>query len=114
MPEPQPSLVQNNTDWCSYCQNNGSVATCSEWALAEQYETLAADYKRQSDSHFTSVGSGFIGACVTLVVAGLVLAAMRGLGWVQFGRRQRRDRETDRYPLTEGGSFKGSVASSRI
>ncbi|GAA5984943.1 hypothetical protein JCM10908_002462 [Rhodotorula pacifica] len=103
------SLVQNNTDWCSYCQNNGSVATCSEWALAEQYETLAADYKRQSDSHFTSVGSGFIGACVTLVVAALVLAAMRGLGWVQFGKR--RHREADRYPLTDHESYKGSVAT---
>ncbi|GAA6022549.1 hypothetical protein JCM8202_000512 [Rhodotorula sphaerocarpa] len=108
----EPALVQNNTAWCSYCQNNGSVPACSEWALAQNYESLAASYKRQSDSHFTSVGSGFIGACVTLVVAGVVLAAMRGLGWVQFGKRRRGGMQgTDRYPLTERDSFKGSVSS---
>ncbi|POY76411.1 hypothetical protein BMF94_0609 [Rhodotorula taiwanensis] len=108
----QPALVQNNTDWCSYCQNNGSVATCSEWALAQKYETLAASYKHQSDSHFTSVGSGFIGACVTLVVGAVVLAALRGLGWVSFGKRAGGRRgESDRYPLTDRESFKGSVAS---
>lgn len=111
-PLSQPALVQNNTAWCSYCQNNGSVPACSEWALAQNYESLAASYKRQSDSHFTSVGSGFIGACVTLVVAGAVLAAMRGLGWVQFGKRRRGGmQETDRYPLTDRDSFKGSVSS---
>jgi hypothetical protein len=57
------------------CGNNGTVEVCSEIFLAQDYETLAAKYKKISDSHFTSVGSGFIGAAVTIVV---MVAALAG------------------------------------
>ncbi|KPV73943.1 uncharacterized protein RHOBADRAFT_66686 [Rhodotorula graminis WP1] len=105
----QPHVIPNNTVWCNLCNNNGSVAACSEIALAQSYEDLAAKYKDIADGHFTSVGSGFIGACVTIVVGLAVLGLLRALGWVQFGKR--RAGEEDRYPLHSAQSFKGSVAS---
>ncbi|GAA5995985.1 uncharacterized protein JCM10292_004871 [Rhodotorula paludigena] len=102
-----PYVIPNNTLWCDLCGNNGSVATCSEIYLAQEYEDLAAKYKDIADGHFTSVGSGFIGACVTIVVGLAVLGLMRALGWVHFGKR--RPRADDHYPLNDQQSVKGSV-----
>ncbi|GAA5864430.1 hypothetical protein JCM8547_005817 [Rhodosporidiobolus lusitaniae] len=104
------SVIQNNTDWCTLCGNNGTVDTCSEWALTQQYEDLAEKYKSISDGHFTSVGSGFIGAAVTIVVMVAAIALFRALGWVQFGKK--RQARGDRYPLNDQGSYKGSVATT--
>ncbi|GAA6054427.1 hypothetical protein JCM3770_007211 [Rhodotorula araucariae] len=105
----EPYVVPNNTVWCDLCGNNGSVATCSEIYLAQSYEDLYDKYRQIADNHFTSVGSGFIGACVTIVVGLAVLGLMRALGWVHFGKR--RGCEDDRYPLNDRQSLKGSVAS---
>ncbi|GAA6025568.1 hypothetical protein JCM10207_002706, partial [Rhodosporidiobolus poonsookiae] len=107
----ESALLPSNEAWCHYCNNNGSVPVCYDIALADQYEDLAAKYKEISDGHFTSVGSGFIGACVTIVVMLAALGLFRALGWIQFGKRK--TTPTDRYPLNEQHSFKGSINSSR-
>ncbi|BGO94400.1 hypothetical protein NBRC10512_002098 [Rhodotorula toruloides] len=108
-----PYIIPNNTAWCTLCSNNGSVPACSEWALTQQYETLATKYEKIADGHFTSVGSGFIGAAVTIFVGLAVLGLMRALGFVSFGKRSKQN-YGDRYPLTDQQSYKGSVANSQL
>ncbi|GAA5901020.1 hypothetical protein JCM6882_006003 [Rhodosporidiobolus microsporus] len=109
--ELEPYVIPNNTAWCNLCENDGSVPACSEVYLAQQYEDLADKYQKIADGHFTSVGSGFIGACVTIVVMLAALGALYGLGWVQFGKKNKQTKG-DRYPLNEQGSFKGSLSTT--
>ncbi|GAA5821735.1 hypothetical protein JCM11251_000998 [Rhodosporidiobolus azoricus] len=106
----EPYVIPNNTAWCNLCENDGSVPACSEIYLAQQYEDLAEKYQKIADGHFTSIGSGFIGACVTIVVMLAGLGALYSLGWVSFGKK--RTQKSDRYPLNEQGSFKGSFSTT--
>ncbi|GAA6038328.1 hypothetical protein JCM8097_003946 [Rhodosporidiobolus ruineniae] len=105
-----PYYISNNTQWCDLCNSTDTAAVCSEYKLATQYEDLADKYKKISDGHFTSVGSGFIGACVTIVVMLAALGLFYSLGWISFGKK--RQPKQDRYPLNEQNSFKGSLSTT--
>ncbi|GAA5972417.1 hypothetical protein JCM11641_001835 [Rhodosporidiobolus odoratus] len=107
----ESNLIPNNTAWCTVCNSTSTAEVCSEIYLAEQYEDLAAKYKDIADGHFTSVGSGFIGACVTIVVMLAALGCFYALGWVSFGKG-RRQLKQDRYPLKDASSYKGSIATT--
>ncbi|GAA5959601.1 hypothetical protein JCM21900_002951 [Sporobolomyces salmonicolor] len=109
----EPYLIPNNTDWCSLCSNNGSVDTCSEWALTEKYESLYEQYMGKANDSPSRAGAGGIGAGVTIVVGLALLGLMRAFGLISFGKH--RPTKHDRYPLNEhgAGSYKeGSVSAA--
>lgn len=105
----EPYTVANNSVWCDLCSNNGSVPACSTWSLAKDYANLAEKYKAMEPS-LSNASAGGIGAGVTILIGLLVLALMRAIGLISFGKRKP-SATSDRYPLTDHNSFKGSVAS---
>ncbi|GAA5949386.1 hypothetical protein JCM3765_003392 [Sporobolomyces pararoseus] len=105
----EPYTVANNSVWCDLCGNNGSVPACTTWSLAKEYASLAEKYKALEPS-LSNAEAGGIGAGVTIFVGLLVLAFMRAIGLISFGKRKP-SKSSDRYPLTDHSSFKGSVAS---
>ncbi|GAA5941400.1 uncharacterized protein JCM15063_006087 [Sporobolomyces koalae] len=106
----QSSTIANNSIWCGLCGNNGSVPACMTWALAQDYANLADKYKSLEPT-LSNASAGGIGAGVTIVLGLVVLALMRIFGLISFGKR-RSDRSTERFPLKDRESYKGSIASS--
>ncbi|GAA5830842.1 hypothetical protein JCM3766R1_003447 [Sporobolomyces carnicolor] len=108
-----PSTVANNSAWCDLCGNDGSVAACKTWSIAKEYQQLADKYKRLGEPNLSNAGAGGIGAGVTIFVALLVLALMRAVGLVAFGKkRSSKSTSNDRYPLRDRDSYNGSVSST--
>ncbi|GAA6059827.1 hypothetical protein JCM10212_003739 [Sporobolomyces blumeae] len=107
----EPYAIANNSVWCDLCSNDGTVPACSTWSLAKDYEALATRYKAAVPA-LSNASAGGIGAGVTIVVALGVVALMRYLGLVSFGKRGT-NTAADRYPLNDRrSSYKGSIASS--
>ncbi|GAA5883974.1 hypothetical protein JCM16303_001343 [Sporobolomyces ruberrimus] len=106
----EPYTVANNSVWCDLCGNDGTVPACATWSLAKSYESLAEKYKA-SEPSLSNASAGGIGASVTIVLGLIVLALMRAFGLISFGKRKP-STTSDRYPLRDHQSFKGSIASS--
>lgn len=105
----EPYTIANNSVWCGLCGNNGSTSACSTWALAKDYASLAEKYKSLEPS-LSNASAGGIGAGVTIIIGLVVLALMRAAGIISFGKKK--PSTSDRYPLRDSQSFKGSIASS--
>jgi hypothetical protein len=84
-----PVAVSTTAEWCSVCSNTQDRG-CG--AIAAAAASARAEY--QSHQLIGPVGTGFLGAGVTLAVAAAALALLTFLGFLTLGKQQKSNGQT--------------------